>query len=118
MRDHLLLAILGVVFVLLPASATGYEIPTHDEISRTAGRRSSLDEVLRARLGVSAGLETVIRGQSLTEWIAQGGRNEDEFLRFLNHFHNPIAEWSAAGLLGSVGQSSILWGQNTTLSGW
>jgi hypothetical protein len=54
----------------------------------------------------------------LTEWIAEGGRREDDFLRFLNHFHNSLADWSSAGLLGSVGQSSILWGQNTTLSGW
>ena len=52
------------------------------------------------------------------QWLAQGGRREDDFLRFLNHFHNPLADWSAAGLLGSVGQSSILWGQNTSLSGW
>jgi len=67
---------------------------------------------------VSNGLDTIIRGQALTEWLAQGGRREDEFLRFLNHFHNPLADWSAAGLLGSVGQSAVLWGQNTALSGW
>ena len=106
--SHVLLAMLGVVFLLSPASVTGYEVPTHDEITRTAGRRSSLDEVLGARLGVSNGLDTIIRGQSLTDWLAQGGRREDDFLRFLNHFHTPLADWSAAGLLGSVGQSSIL----------
>jgi hypothetical protein len=77
-----------------------------------------LDEILRVRLGVSGGLGTTIRGYDLTNWLAQGGRREDDFLRFLNHFHTPLADWSAAGLLGSVGQSSILWGQNTSLSGW
>jgi len=118
MRSHILLTMLGVVFLLLPGGASGYEVPTHDEITRAAGKQSSLDEVLRSRLGVSGGLDTILRGQGLTEWLAQGGRREDDFLRFLNHFHNPIAEWSAAGLLGSVGQSSILWGQNTSLSGW
>lgn len=118
MRSHVLRAMLGVVFLLSPAGASGYEVSTHDEITRTAGRRSSLDEILRSRLGVSSGLDTIIRGQGLTEWLAQGGRREDDFLRFLNHFHTPLADWSAAGLLGSVGQSSILWGQNTSLSGW
>jgi hypothetical protein len=54
----------------------------------------------------------------LTEWLGEGGRREDDFLRFLNHFHTPLADWSLAGLLGSVGQSSILWGQKTDLSGW
>ena len=118
MRQHVSLAILWIVSLVLPSTATAYEVLTHDEITRIAGRRSTLDEVLRVRLGVSNGLDTIIRGQGLTEWLAQGGRREDDFLRFLNHFHNPLADWSAAGLLGSVGQSSILWGQNTNLSGW
>jgi hypothetical protein len=118
MRNHVWLAMLGAVSLLLPVSASGYEILTHDEITQTAGRRSTLDEVLRVQLGVSNGLDTIIRGKGLTEWLGEGGRREDDFLRFLNHFHTPLADWSAAGLLGSVGQSSILWGQNTTLSGW
>jgi hypothetical protein len=118
MKDYTSLAVLVLAILLSPLNAAGYEVQTHAEITRIAGTRSSLDEVLRVRLGVSGGLGTNIRGYDLTNWLAQGGRREDDFLRFLNHFHNPIAEWSAAGLLGSVGQSSILWGQNTTLSGW
>jgi len=118
MRQHVWLAILWIASLVSPSVATSYEVPTHEEITRIAGKRSTLDEVLRVRLGVSNGLDTIIRGQGLTEWLAQGGRREDDFLRFLNHFHNPLADWSAAGLLGSVGQSSILWGQNATLSGW
>jgi len=118
MRSHIALAILGVASLLLPVGASGYEILTHDEITQAAGRRSTLNEVLRVRLGVSNGLDTVIRGKVLTEWLGQGGRREDDFLRFLNHFHNPLADWSAAGLLGSIGESSILWGQNTDVSGW
>jgi hypothetical protein len=43
--------------------------------------------------------------------------NEDNFPRFLNHFHNPLATtWSQAGLGGSVGQSAILWAQNPSQS--
>jgi hypothetical protein len=116
MRQHV--SMLLVALLLVPTWVTAYEVRTHEELTRTAGKRSILDEVLRVRLGVSGGLDTIIRGQGLTEWIAEGGRREDDFLRFLNHFHNSLADWSSAGLLGSVGQSSILWGQNTSLSGW
>jgi hypothetical protein len=118
MRHGVLLATTWLGFLLSSSVASGYEIQTHAEITRIAGLRSSLDEVLRVRLGVSGGLGTTIRGFDLTNWLAQGGRREDEFLRFLNHFHTPLADWSTAGLLGSIGQSSILWGQNTNLSGW
>jgi len=72
MRSHILLTMLGVVFLLLPGGASGYEVPTHDEITRAAGKQSSLDEVLRSRLGVSGGLDTILRGRGLTEWLAQG----------------------------------------------
>ena len=106
MRNRILLATLGAVSVLLPVGASGYEILTHDDITQTAARRSTLDEVLRARLGVANGLDTVIRGLGLVEWLAQGGRREDEFLRLLNHFHTPLADWSAAGLLGSIPESA------------
>jgi hypothetical protein len=104
--------------LLLSVTAAGYEIPTHDEMTRIAGWRSTLDEVLRSHLGVGGGLDTIVRGQGLTEWLARGGRREDDRIRFLNHFHNPLADWSAAGLLGSIGQSSVLWAQNVSLSGW
>jgi hypothetical protein len=104
--------------LLLPTIATPYEVPTHEEITRNAGKLSVSNGVLQDALGMDSGLDTISRGQPLTEWLAQGGRREDDLLRFLNHFHNPLADWSAAGLLAGVGQSSILWGQNTTLSGW
>ncbi|MGH2598832.1 MAG: hypothetical protein ACRDJ9_05535, partial [Dehalococcoidia bacterium] len=117
MMGHTLFALLLVELLVLPIVASAYETPTHEAITQIAGERSGVDQVLKDHLGLSTGLATPIRGQELTEWLAQGGRTEDNFLRFLNHFHNPLADWSTAGL-GSVGQSSILWGQNTTLSGW
>lgn len=118
MKHHLLWVVLGIAVLLVPGAARGYEGATHDAITRRSGARSTVDEVLRVRLGLGSGLGTAIRGQVLTAWLGQGGRREDDFVRFLNHFHNPLADWSAAGLLGSVGQSSILWGQSASLSGW
>ncbi len=93
--------------------AHAYEEPTHEEISEVAVLRSSVDGVLRDALVMSSGLTTTIGGQLLVTWLRQGAAREDSQIRFLNHFHNPLAaDWSQAGLLSSVGQSSILWGQN------
>ena len=109
---------LAVGLLMLPAAGHAYEILTHEAITRTAGGRSAADQVLRSGLGLAEGLDTTIRGQRLLDWLAQGAQREDDFPRFLNHFHNPLApEWSQAGLGGSVGQSSVLWGQNTAQSG-
>lgn len=118
MKSHIPIAMVWIASLLVPSSVGAYEVGTHEELTRSAGKSSTLNDVLRDRLGMNSGLDTIIRGQVLTEWLAQGGRREDDLLRFLNHFHNPLAAWSAAGLMGGVGQSSILWGQNTTLSGW
>jgi hypothetical protein len=49
--------------------------------------------------------------------LLNGADSEDNFPRFLNHFHNPlVSNWSEAGLGGSVGQSAILWAQNPSQS--
>ncbi|MEX2222943.1 MAG: hypothetical protein WEG40_14220 [Candidatus Rokuibacteriota bacterium] len=110
--------LLAVGFLFLPFTAGAYETPTHKAITEAAGTASMVDQVLRESLGLSDGLTSSIGGQRLVEWLAEGSRREDSALRFLSHFHDPLADWSAAGLLGGVGQSSILWGQNTSLSGW
>jgi len=68
-------------------------------------------------LGLKDGFRTTIGGKVLEEWLVDGGTNEDNFPRFLNHFHNPLASnWSEAGLGGSVGQSAVLWAQNPSQS--
>jgi hypothetical protein len=112
----LALCLLGECSVL-DVCANAYETATHEQISEEAATRSSLNQVLRDSIGMNAGLDTNVAGQALMLWLRQGARREDSFPRFLNHFHNPLAtDWSQAGLGGSVGQSSILWGQNPTQS--
>jgi hypothetical protein len=118
MMRNTLLGFLTVSLVSFVAVVDAYETSTHADITRVAGERSNVDGVLKTRLGLTAGLDTRVLGERLADKLRRGGRTEDDFLRFLNHFHNPLADWSVAGLQGSVGQSSILWGQNTTLSGW
>jgi len=100
--------------------AAAYEVLTHEEISEVAAIRSSVDDSLRD-LGVASGLGTSVGGQLLAAWLRDGAAREDSYLRLLNHFHNPLSpDWAQAGLLGSIGQSSILWGQNSSqgFPGW
>ena len=102
-------------------AAAAYEIATHERISLLAGRQSQADSMLKEHLAVSEGLDLTVVGLTLNAWVGEGAKREDNLLRLLNHFHNPLAAgWSQAGLLGTVGQSSILWGQNTSqgFPGW
>ena len=119
MRRHALLIVMMMVVALIPLRLYAYEVGTHDAIVRMAAARSTVDEVLRTRLGLNNGLGTIVGGQLLTTWLGQGGQREDNFLRYFNHFHNPLLDWSEAGFLGRFGQSAVLWGQNTEgQSGW
>ena len=82
---------------------------------------STAGDVLQDSLGLSSGLNSVVDGQTLGRWLRDGAIREDGQIRFLNHFHNPLsASWTQAGLLGSIGQSVILWAQNPSqgLPGW
>jgi hypothetical protein len=110
-------ALLAVALFLLPISVGAYEIPTHERITRASGGRSGADQVLKGSFGLDDGLNTRVSGQLLVDWLAQGSRREDNVPRFFNHFHNPlVTDWLQAGLLDSLGQSSILWGQNRSQS--
>jgi hypothetical protein len=105
------------VICLLPIHVESYEAGTHEDMVSAAARRSISDEVLKDDLGLGPGLLAKVRGKTLEGWLIQGGINEDDFPRFLNHFHDPLATtWSQAGLGGSVGQSAILWAQNPSQS--
>ena len=100
--------------LLYGVAASAYETRTHERISVVSGEQSRADQILKEDLGVGEGLDLVLDRRSISAWLGEGAKREDNLLRLLNHFHNPLAtSWSQAGLLGTVGQSSILWGQNT-----
>lgn len=106
---------IAVCLTLLVAPVQGrdvlaYEVETHKKISEIAATRSAVDERLKQSLGISAGLDLTVRGQSLLEWIEEGSVRADDWTYFVNHFHNPLAgDWSQAGL--GPAYSAILWGQ-------
>ena len=98
---------------LVAVQVEAYEVDTHKEFVSIAARRSTVEQRLQEDLGLPSGLGMDIRGSSLDDWLTSGAAKEDNFPRFLNHFHNPLVpSWTEAGLGGSVGQSAILWAQN------
>lgn len=107
-----------LVFVLLAgkiAALDAYELQTHLEIARRATQVSSLDRFLKEELNLAGGIQGSFLGREVPELVGQGAADEDRpFPRVLNHFHDPLQPWSAAGLRAGVqlGQSSVLWQQN------
>src|SRR5919106_5517098 len=120
-----LLGTVIVLILLVPPLSLAYEVETHDTISQAALRASSAGSRLQGDQGIDAGITHEVDGRMLVNWIGIGSRREDDIPRFLNHFHNPLRMWDAAGFrvpwpfLGlQVGLSSILWQQDTEHSGW
>jgi len=106
-------ALAGMLFLLVGHSeSAAYEEVTHEALAERGATQSSMSSVLVGDLGLDAGIDTIVRGQTLTNWLRRGASAEDDQARSLNHFHNPLVDWGNAGLLGSVGQSAILWAQN------
>jgi hypothetical protein len=92
-------------------TALGYENLAHREISGGAASAAIVDSVLKNDIGFPKGLDEIVGIQSLYEWLRMGSEREDAALRFLYHFHDPLAEWEYAGL-GHMAYpySSIVWG--------
>jgi hypothetical protein len=106
-------ALAGMLFLSVGLSeSAAYEEVTHEALAERGATQSSMSSVLVGDLGLDAGIDTVVRGQTLNKWLRRGASAEDDQVRSLNHFHNPLADWGNAGLLGNVGQSAILWAQN------
>jgi hypothetical protein len=97
---------------------------SHIVINEAAIRQNSAFEtVLRRSLGFPDGRLTTLRsnGESLRiqEWVGRGGEREDDLLRFLRHFHDPLKPWDAAGLDFVIDrhESSVRWMQERSQGG-
>ena len=109
--------------IVLMTGADAYEIETHNKISEITVNASTASALLKNDLDVSLGLETFVGGRRLVDWVSEGAEREDDLVRFVNHFHNPLRTWDAAGFRLplpplQIGFSSILWGQDPDHSGW
>ena len=106
---------------------------THENINEFVATNTlggfSLDLYLKKHLGFEKGIDQEIEGNWLWpittakpvwKWIKMGGKKEDipywymQYLRSVNHFHNPLTESGFSGIWGTgflSGKSSIQWSQ-------
>ena len=113
--------------------AFALETKTHQDINgyvanMTFSNGFNLNTYLKDNLGLSGGIgEVVSENKKIEEWIKLGGKYEDKppewysinYLRSVNHFHNPLLPWDQAYYTDwfsfcSVGHcpvSAILWAQ-------
>jgi hypothetical protein len=106
---------LAVLVTAMNRPAVGFNQPTHRIINEEAVAGSTLDSLLKIRLGVLQGVRQEFNGRTVTAWAGEGGIREDDGVRFFRHFHDPLKSWATSGLvfLGQH-QPSILWMQRAT----
>lgn len=103
---------------LLAPLAEGFEVQTHEVVNESAVKRSSLGALLNSQLGLADGIEhRIAGGRTVERWISLAGKWEDDGLRFLNHFHDPLKAWSKAGL-GGLSSASVIWAQSAEGNNW
>jgi hypothetical protein len=142
MRKQILILMTGILISLMWISAAhSLKESTHLSINEDIAIREinefSLNNYLINNLGIKAGVKEPLHSyselynqyvnQRIENWLGEGGFQEDRpgewydyFLnrltRSVNHFHNPLKDWSEAGLNDIFGlysgQSSVLWSQN------
>jgi hypothetical protein len=111
-----------LIFLLLYSYAYSLKVETHEDINEHIARNNtvgfSLDYYLKNNLGFINGAEQEVKKgtttQEVFEWLGEGGDREDALLRYANHYHDPLDDWSTAGY---GGLSAILWAQDDTNDG-
>jgi hypothetical protein len=118
-RPFILATVTLASIMLLAAPARALNTVTHRLINEAAANSEDFDILLRAHLGFLRGLDEPLLvpysvvPYSVLGWIGEGGDREDDGIRWLRHFHNPLHPWSTAGLsvAGVQFDSSIRWMQ-------
>ena len=135
-RSTLAAASVGILLLVIVHDVAAFKLETHRRLNLRAANASMVAPYLRDELDVPSGLESILRGQPVREWIRTGGAAEDLFLdsefngavnRSRHHFHNPLLPWTNAGLDSGcrvfpflpflsfpvTGQASIHWAQSS-----
>lgn len=124
-NNIMLLAVISALLIPINSFCWNEEV-THNIITQSTVDRSTFNEQIRL-LGFS-GPKDNIQGEgktlSIEKWFIEGTKLEDAgnaaqaligYARYLNHFHNPLKDWSNAGLTDvSSGESLLLWAQDGT----
>lgn len=115
--------LLGFALVVLAQldmnAAEAFNGPTHESMNKSATNASSLNDFLEHDLAFEAGVNQPFKATRAIDWIAEGGRDEDDpNSRSFHHFHDPLRPWNDAGLqlpqlpLVPRFESSIVWMQD------
>jgi hypothetical protein len=124
--------VLLCITTCLAHTSLAYEVQTHRILTRSAVNVSALSDRIRevgAPLGILSLTQPVSDGtlhffgsyafeigRPVRLVIEDGAHDEDGGVRFLNHFHNPLAPAGQEGYsyLGVTGRPSLAWGLEPT----
>lgn len=100
-----------IVFILVPFSRIyALKTPTHMNLNEYIVRNElngfNIDLFFKSFVGFDGGINQNILNHKAYRWIVEGGETEDEFPRYLNHFHDPLTN---EGLWLLNGNSAIDW---------
>ncbi len=113
-----MLVVMIPLFLILVVQSWALQEPTHMSINEYIAQNTlnsfSLDNYLKTQLGMTNGYNTFFDNKEIFKWLRDGGASEDVFIRFLNHFHNPLTDkrldlW----IWGMTVKSAVDWAQMT-----
>jgi hypothetical protein len=112
---NIMTKIIVVAMILFPVKVFAYEINIHIKATSQAVSLSGLDSYLANyhNIDLNKKLSVRLRGgyyytDTVSKWISNGGKWEDDFPRFKNHFYDPTTDLGLNGLLYNF-ESSLLW---------
>lgn len=73
------------------------EVETHSAINKQIAQGPFLDDYLKKQLGLGDGRDTFFNNKKVFDIIADGSMSEDNFLRYSNHFYNPLNNKGLSG---------------------
>lgn len=97
-----------VCTLLLPANGWAWERNTHEELTEKTIEtiEANLDAYLINNLGLERGLNDSVEGGTPRKLMIRGSNTEDDGIRSVNHFHEPL---SNQGLRSFRGISAVKW---------
>ena len=116
--------IIVLVIGLIPINAIAYKDKIHNSGTTRAVTLSNLNNYLISNHNIALDKKLSIRVRgghyqtyTVAEWISNGGRWEDDFPRFENHFYDPTSDLGLNGLLYNF-ESSRLWATGDSGNDW
>ena len=92
----------------------------HRLINRQASQTRRTSRNSFGCTGVRRRTHQFSRAHRFEEWLEEGGEREDDWFRFLRHFHDPLKPWDGAGLDLGIDRhdSSVRWMQEPNQATW